>query len=200
MIRIFLITHETEAPAGLVASLERSGETCVVRDRAEADVLVCFVDTFQRNVLEEMRPFFAEAVAAAARPPAVIVCRRAEEPFSSDSVVRGEVQGVLPFGATGSQVLQAIRSAAAGLKILYQAGDSGGGPAPVTTNRAYLTPREMEILRMIADGQGNKTIAYLLRISEHTVKFHISSIFQKLGVASRTEAVKAGINRALISI
>jgi two-component system, NarL family, response regulator YdfI len=63
-----------------------------------------------------------------------------------------------------------------------------------------LTPREMEILRLIADGEGNKSIAYLLQISEHTVKFHISSIFQKLHVSSRTEAVNAGIKNGLISI
>jgi len=63
-----------------------------------------------------------------------------------------------------------------------------------------LTPREMEILRLIADGEGNKSIAYLLQISEHTVKFHISSIFQKLHVSSRTEAVNAGIKHGLISI
>ena len=65
---------------------------------------------------------------------------------------------------------------------------------------ALLTAREMEILRLIADGEGNKSIAYLLQISEHTVKFHISSIFQKLHVSSRTEAVNAGIKQGLISI
>jgi DNA-binding CsgD family transcriptional regulator len=63
-----------------------------------------------------------------------------------------------------------------------------------------LTPRELEILRLIADGEGNKSIAGILEISEHTVKFHISSIFEKLQAFSRTEAVRAGIIRGLVSI
>lgn len=72
--------------------------------------------------------------------------------------------------------------------------------APAGANSFPLTAREMEILRLIADGEGNKSIAYLLQISEHTVKFHISSIFQKLHVFSRTEAIKVGIQQGLISI
>jgi two-component system, NarL family, response regulator YdfI len=63
-----------------------------------------------------------------------------------------------------------------------------------------LTRRETEILRMIAEGLGNKQIAWQLKISEHTVKFHISSIFNKLDVSSRTEAVTAGIRRGLILV
>ena len=61
-----------------------------------------------------------------------------------------------------------------------------------------LTAREIEILRMLADGLGNKQIASQLGISEHTVKFHISSILDKLGASSRTEAVTSGIRMGLI--
>jgi len=63
-----------------------------------------------------------------------------------------------------------------------------------------LTPREIEVLVMIAEGLGNRTIAQRLGISEHTVKFHVSAIFAKLGVTSRTEAVKIGIRRGLIML
>src|SRR5690606_25177747 len=52
-----------------------------------------------------------------------------------------------------------------------------------------LTARELEVLQLLADGLPNKTIALHLRISEHTVKFHVSSILTKLNVQSRTEAV-----------
>jgi DNA-binding NarL/FixJ family response regulator len=61
-----------------------------------------------------------------------------------------------------------------------------------------LTQREIEILQMLAAGMDNKTIARQLHISEHTVKFHISSIFAKLDVSSRTEAVTLGIRQGLI--
>ncbi|HEX8920130.1 MAG TPA: response regulator transcription factor, partial [Pyrinomonadaceae bacterium] len=61
-------------------------------------------------------------------------------------------------------------------------------------------PREIEVLSMMAEGVGNKTIAYRLNISEHTVKFHVGSIFGKLGASSRTEAVMLGIRRGLIML
>jgi two-component system, NarL family, response regulator YdfI len=63
-----------------------------------------------------------------------------------------------------------------------------------------LTAREQEVLRLLGDGLGNKQIAARLSISEHTAKFHISSILGKMSVASRTEAVSQGIRRGLIPI
>jgi DNA-binding NarL/FixJ family response regulator len=61
-----------------------------------------------------------------------------------------------------------------------------------------LTPREHEILRLVSSGLGNREIAKRLAISEHTVKFHVSSILGKLGADSRTEAVSQGIRKGLI--
>ena len=63
-----------------------------------------------------------------------------------------------------------------------------------------LTPRERQVLDMMAEGFGNKEIAWRLQISEHTVKFHVSSILAKLGASSRTEAVTQGLRRGLIMI
>ena len=63
-----------------------------------------------------------------------------------------------------------------------------------------LTPREREVLRLVGEGLGNKQIAERLAISEHTAKFHISSILGKLSVSSRAEAVSQGIRRGLIPI
>jgi DNA-binding NarL/FixJ family response regulator len=61
-----------------------------------------------------------------------------------------------------------------------------------------LTERELEILQKLAQGLGNKQIASSLAISEHTVKFHISSILDKLDASSRTEAVTIGIRMGLV--
>ncbi|HND49646.1 MAG TPA: response regulator transcription factor [Anaerolineales bacterium] len=63
-----------------------------------------------------------------------------------------------------------------------------------------LTAREKEVLQHMAEGLANKQIALALRISEHTVKFHLSALYAKLGAASRTEAVKRGIELGLISL
>jgi DNA-binding NarL/FixJ family response regulator len=63
-----------------------------------------------------------------------------------------------------------------------------------------LSAREREVLDFLARGLANKQIALALGISEHTVKFHLSSIYTKLGVANRAEAVRAGIQRGLVSL
>ena len=64
----------------------------------------------------------------------------------------------------------------------------------------HLTPREREVLEMMSEGLSNKEIAAQLKISPHTVKFHISSILGKLGASSRTEATTIGLRRGLITI
>lgn len=65
-------------------------------------------------------------------------------------------------------------------------------PAPV------LTPREIEVLRLLADGASNKIIAHQLGISDHTVKFHVTSILTKLNAGTRTEAVMLGVRMGLV--
>ncbi|MGD8406478.1 MAG: response regulator transcription factor [Anaerolineales bacterium] len=61
-----------------------------------------------------------------------------------------------------------------------------------------LTPREREVLQLAAEGLANKQIALKLEISEHTVKFHLSSLYTKLGVTSRTEAIRDGARRGWV--
>jgi DNA-binding NarL/FixJ family response regulator len=61
-----------------------------------------------------------------------------------------------------------------------------------------LTPREREVLQLAAEGLANKQIALELEISEHTVKFHLSSLYTKMGVTSRTEAIRAGARRGWV--
>jgi len=63
-----------------------------------------------------------------------------------------------------------------------------------------LTPREREVLELLADGLPNKTIAEHLDISDQTVKFHVASICGKLGAANRTEAVRIALGRGLLAI
>jgi DNA-binding NarL/FixJ family response regulator len=63
-----------------------------------------------------------------------------------------------------------------------------------------LTAREREVLELLSRGLPNKLIARRLQISEHTVKFHVSSIYAKLGATSRTDAVSRGVRRGLITL
>jgi DNA-binding NarL/FixJ family response regulator len=64
----------------------------------------------------------------------------------------------------------------------------------------HLTRRELEVLEVLAEGLSNRAIATRLEISEHTVKFHVSSIFAKLGAENRTDAVRRGVRRGLITL
>ncbi len=66
--------------------------------------------------------------------------------------------------------------------------------------RVQLTPREMATLRLMADGKANKEIAGELSISERTVKTHVGHLFEKLGVTSRTEAIKVATRRGLVRL
>ena len=63
-----------------------------------------------------------------------------------------------------------------------------------------LTPREIEVLELLAEGLPNKAIGTRLKISDQTVKFHVASIIGKLGAANRTEAVRLAVQRGLVSL
>jgi DNA-binding CsgD family transcriptional regulator len=63
-----------------------------------------------------------------------------------------------------------------------------------------LTPRELDVLELVAEGLSNKAIAARLGISDQTVKFHVASICAKLGVANRTEAVRRALRRGLLTL
>jgi DNA-binding CsgD family transcriptional regulator len=73
-------------------------------------------------------------------------------------------------------------------------------PVAAPQEGAALTPRELEVLRLVARGLGNKDIAAELNLSTHTVKYHLASVLAKLGVRSRTEAVSLGIRTGLVPL
>jgi DNA-binding NarL/FixJ family response regulator len=113
------------------------------------------------------------------------------------------VRALLPRDAPAAAILAAVEAAANGLAVIDPQELEGllGSPVPLDTadtGGAPLTPRELEVLRMMADGAANKEIAWKLAISEHTVKFHVASVMGKLNASSRTEAVTRGLRRGLI--
>jgi two-component system, NarL family, nitrate/nitrite response regulator NarL len=110
----------------------------------------------------------------------------------------GEFAGLLPAEATAAQVDAALRAVAAGLTVRVASEPSRNfGPLPEEAS-VLLTPREIEVLAAIGDGLSNKAAARQLGISPHTVKFHIESLFRKLGAGSRAEAVVKGLKRHIV--
>jgi DNA-binding CsgD family transcriptional regulator len=104
--------------------------------------------------------------------------------------------GVLPRDADASQIDAAVRAVAAGLIVrMPGAREAGFGVMGETDGHVLLTPRELEVLAALAEGMTNKVIARRLDISLHTVKFHMESLFRKLGARTRTEAVAKASER-----
>ena len=77
---------------------------------------------------------------------------------------------------------------------------STAAPGAVAQAGAALTARELDVLRLVARGLSNKEIAADLRITTHTVKYHLAAVLEKLGVRSRTEAVSRGVRTGLIPL
>jgi len=105
---------------------------------------------------------------------------------------------------TADQIIAAVHAAAAGLQVM-PAEDGVVAPRShmheaVEQIVEPLTPREMDVLEMLAEGLSNKMIAHRLSISDHTAKFHVNSILAKLHAGTRTEAVTRGIRLGLIKI
>ena len=147
----------------------------------------------------------------AAAAAALVVLADAPRRVRADvAMERGLVRAVLPRDATSGEILAAIDAVAAGLVVLHPEAlaDALAGrprrealPARAVADPAQpLTAREIEVLSMLAEGLGNKTIAVRLGISTHTAKFHVASILAKLGAGSRTEAVTVGMRRGLVVI
>jgi two-component system nitrate/nitrite response regulator NarL len=129
--------------------------------------------------------------AADAVPPASAVALGATE---------GEFAGLLAHDASVSEVDAALRAVAAGLTVRAPRLQSRNfGPLPEGSS-ALLTPREIEVLAALGNGLSNKAAARRLGISPHTVKFHIESLFRKLGAGSRAEAVAKGLKRQIVEL
>ena len=111
----------------------------------------------------------------------------------------GDVRAVLPSSVDAGLLRAAIRVVAAGLMISEADELHGFSEAPGTDDgEIVLTPREGEVLALLAHGASNKTIARALDISVHTAKFHVASVLAKLGARNRSDAVAIGIRRGLI--
>ncbi|MBE9011751.1 response regulator transcription factor, partial [Pseudanabaenaceae cyanobacterium LEGE 13415] len=114
-------------------------------------------------------------------------------------LLQSGIRSILPIDVSREQLIEAIKATSAGLTVIHpELLESMLIPTVRSMEPVPLTPREIEVLKMLAEGLGNKAIAQHLNLSEHTVKFHISSIFSKLDVSSRTEAVILGAKQGWI--
>ncbi|MGH7506232.1 MAG: LuxR C-terminal-related transcriptional regulator [Longimicrobiales bacterium] len=204
MIRVRIVATSPVVRAGLASILADAPDITVVSeiapddDGGDADVVLLDTgdldDAGDANLDDE------------AGRNAVVVLGDHFDPAEAGRLLRAGARGIIDGDATPDAIVAAVHAAAAGLTVVSGAGleslagqPVGRGPSHASSSTDQgVTPRETEILRLLAEGLGNKAIARRLGISEHTVKAHVSSILVKLGAGSRAEAVAIGARQGLI--
>lgn len=215
MMRVLVAATNPIVRAGLESILRTNPALLAIGSSSDTATLAAAIATHTPDmVLMELdlpeRESVTEklvALAAVGELPIAILADTLETDRLAE-ILRCGVKAILPRSASAAEILPAVEAAATGLVVLHpDAIDSlltllpaSERAVEVTTPLQALTPREIEVLGMLAEGLGNKAIAKRLGISEHTVKFHVSSIFSKLNASSRTEAVTLGARQGLIML
>ena len=215
MIRTLVAAASPVVRAGLETLLTRSASVAVVAITS-GDTLADDVEAHEPQVVlfavdaRDGAPALVSRIAlspdAVSRAPAVVLLVDAPNALWAADAVRGGARSVLPSDATPGEIIAALEAAAVGLVTLPAelATELASGLRPTAvpkqpgTATQPLTPREVEVLGMLAEGLANKNIAARLGISEHTVKTHVASILMKLDAFSRAEAVAIGARQGLI--
>jgi DNA-binding NarL/FixJ family response regulator len=183
MTRVRIETTSAVTRAGLEALLASRPEIEVMDSASEADV-----------VLSEALEISALEISESSAPVVLL------GDVTPQEGLRAGARAVLSRDASVAQIAAALQAAAAGL-IAVPVQDSGAIAPPLAEESAEpLTPRELDVLEMLAEGLSNKMIAFRLSISEHTAKFHVNSILTKLNAGTRTEAVMRGVRLGLVKL
>jgi DNA-binding NarL/FixJ family response regulator len=184
VIRVLLDVSSPALRAGLSALLSSDASIKVLnnsmQDDSEADVIVTSAShaSFFHNTSDSVSS--AAILFLGESPPNIREMRRSARAW-----------GIVPADASAEELSAAVHAVSQGLvvgtsQLLFE---SEAEPQ----SRGPLTERESEVLGLLSRGLANKQIAVALGISEHTVKFHVSSIYTKLNVTNRTEAVREGL-------
>ena len=205
-MRVGVLAQNLALRIGLRELLNSSAEIDVVAEIADLDELDTLGVTLDILVVAELAGAELRELADEADAALLLLTDERNE-AQALSGSRLLAWGVLPVNATEDELLAAVHALGEGLWV--------GAPGLVkdllirssvqTLSDAEpliepLTGREIEVLQLISQGLANKQIALELNISEHTVKFHLSSLYAKLGVSGRTEAIRAGMQRGLITL
>ncbi len=201
--RVFVVASTPFARAGLRSILESAEVGADVLVVGEADSVVELVPPGADVVVVAGDDPLEEARAVAEEGTQAILLLSEDDrsvPLLREFAPRG--WGVVSSDAPPEELSAAIVAVVQGLVVLPRTltGRLLRGQEAVEEPAEPLTAREREVLGLLGRGLSNKMIARDLQISEHTVKFHVSSIYAKLGAASRTEAVGLGARLGLISL
>lgn len=210
MIRVLIVARSLIMQSGLEALMSREPTIQVVGCTANLSTLEPSLRTQQPDVILLEFALLADAdgesIAVLQDEVAIALLVTSNDDYPATTLLQSGIRAILPMDITADEMIVAVEAIATGLVVLHPEisetllkGLTEAHDPEISTD-APLTPREIEVLQLLATGLGNKAIARQLNISEHTVKFHISSIFSKLNATSRTEAVTVGMRQGLIFI
>lgn len=205
MIRILLVDDHPIVREGLAAVLEDEADFEIVGSVGAADEALAQVRALRPDVvlldLElpgtgglDALPRLVEA----SPKSRVIVFTAYDADERVMAAIKGGARGYLLKGATAGEIAQAIRAVHAGGSHLAPRVAAKVMARVAGPRSASLTKREREVLRLIAEGLATKQIAPRLGISERTVKFHVTSLLNKLGAETRAQAVAIASQRGLL--
>jgi DNA-binding NarL/FixJ family response regulator len=210
-VRVVVADDQAAVREGLVIMLDLLDDVDVVGQAADGDEAVRLVaERHPDVVLMDLRMPRCDGVTATGRIRAahpstqVVVLTTYSDEADIITALRAGALGFLTKDATRAQIAQAVRAAAAGQSILavevQQKLVAAAGPvAPQAVELPDgLTAREVEVLRLMAEGLANKEIAARLYVSEATVKSHINRLFAKAGITHRAQAVQYAYEHGLV--
>ncbi len=217
VIRVLVVDDQTLVRQGIRSLLELADNVTVVAEADDGDAALEAVEAHHPDVvLLDLRMPGRDGIAtmAALRDRGVEVPVLVLTTFDDDDLVlqaiRAGARGYLLKDVTLEQLVGAVRTLAAGQTLVQPAitdrllraarglGTSAGKEGPMTAPVDPLTPRELEVLRLLASGYANREIATALHLAEGTVKNHVSNVLLKLGVRDRTRAVMRALHLGLL--
>jgi two-component system, NarL family, nitrate/nitrite response regulator NarL len=199
-VRVLLVGDDPLARAGLAALLAARADLMLAGESDSDGAATTIVATGPDVVLWDLGVAGGAAEALNGAGSAAILALAADESHGAEAL-RAGARGVLLRGAAPDALAAALVAVARGLSVLEAplAGEWLRPPdAPLAAEG--LTPREREVLSLLAEGLANKAIAARLGISEHTAKFHVNAILGKLGVESRAEAIVRAARLGLVAL
>jgi two-component system, NarL family, response regulator YdfI len=213
MTKVMVIAGSAVSQAGLETVLKRVPDLEIAFSCSEPKDWMLLLEEVTADVvlIEGIDPDavtlqqLAELAAEAPMPAIVVLARSTERRYLAQLLSLG-IRGILPYSASAAEIVAALQAAAEGLTVFHgnfqqDLFDHDAWSRPdIEGAQVVLTPREQEVLGLLAQGFSNKAIAARLFLSEHTVKFHMGTIFEKLNVSSRTEAVAMGLRQGLIML
>jgi DNA-binding NarL/FixJ family response regulator len=207
VIRVMVVDDHPIVRQGLVGVLEDEADLEVVGAFGSAREAIGHVQRLQPDVvlldLEMPELDGVEAIPLLLREKeslAILVFTAYDTEERVLGALRGGAKGYLLKGASSDEIARAVRQVHGGGSYLEPRVASRVIAQVQTPRRATtsLSEREREVLRLVAEGQPTKQVARSLGITERTVKFHVNSIFHKLGAESRAQAVALAAQRGLL--